>query len=198
VVVKKRTSPHAVLSTLAALLALAVAGCAPHVMGSKLATSPLPGTDGVTHALEPAEGTRLTVLFFFANHCPCQAAHDARLRELYALYHPLGVDMFAVDSEISATPERDAAEAAKREYPFPILLDHGGALARRVGAEYATEAFVVDRSGAVRYHGGIDSDKRNLHNDATPFLRDALDDLLAERPPRHAESKALGCALQIW
>ena len=180
------------------LLAPLAAACAHATVGTEVGAISLPGTDGATHALEPAGGARLTVLVFFADHCPCQAAHDARLRDLYALYHPRGVDLFAVDSETEASPERDRAEAAKRGYPFPILIDHGGALARRVGADYATETFVVDRSGAIRYHGGIDSDKRRLHDDATPFLRDALDDLLAERPLRRAESKALGCALQTW
>ena len=181
------------------LLVALTAACAPSgLLGTKLAASPLPGTDGATHALEPGEGTRLTVLVFFANHCPCQAAHDARLRDLYALYHPRGVNILAVDSEKDATAARDGAEAAKRAYPFPILLDHGGALAHRLGAEFATDVFILDRSGAVRYHGGIDTDMRDLHDDATPFLRDALDDLLAERPLRRAESKALGCALQTW
>jgi peroxiredoxin len=183
----------------ATALFVALAACARRdVVGTKLASDALPGTDGARHALQPTDGSRLTVLFFFADHCPCQAAHDARLRALYAAYHPQGVDVFAVDSEVGATPERDGAEAAKRAYPFPILVDRGGALAHRVGAEYATEAFVIDRSGAIRYHGGIDSDKRTLHDEATPFLRDALDDLLAERPLRRTESKALGCALQTW
>jgi peroxiredoxin len=183
----------------ALVLALAGAGCAGRqVMGARLTAVPLLGTDSLMHGLEPTGSSRLTVLFFFADHCPCQAAHDARLRDLYALYHPRGVDIFAVDSEVRATRDRDAAEAAKRGYPFPILLDRGGALARRVGAEYATETFVVDAQGTVRYHGGIDSDKRALHADATPFLQNALDDLLADRPPRRVESKALGCALQTW
>jgi peroxiredoxin len=167
------------------------------VVGTRLALSPLPGTDGAAHAVEPSQA-RLMVLFFFANHCPCQAAHDARLRDLYARYHVRGVDFLAVDSEVGATPSRDAAEAAVRGYPFPILIDQGGALAKRLGAQYATESFVIDREGTVRYHGGIDSDKRHLHPDATPFLRDALDDLLADRPPRRSEGKALGCALQTW
>jgi peroxiredoxin len=156
----------------------------------------LAGTDGTSHSLAPQGSARLTVVIFFAGHCPCQAAHDPRLRELYASYHPRGVDVLAVDSETSATLERDRAEAVKREYPFPILIDAGGALARSVGAEYATEAFILDRSGSVRYHGGIDSDRSHLRDDATPFLREALDDLLADRTPRRSESKALGCALQ--
>jgi peroxiredoxin len=179
-------------------LAPFAAACAHATAGTEVGAVSLPGTDGASHALEPAGAARLTVLVFFADHCPCQAAHDARLRDLYALYHSRGVDLFAVDSETEASPERDRAEATKRAYPFPILIDHGGALARRVGADYATETFVIDRSGAVRYHGGIDSDKRRLHDDATPFLRDALDDLLTDRPLRRTESKALGCALQTW
>jgi peroxiredoxin len=181
------------------VVAIASAACGHSgAVGVTLAASPLPGTDGATHAVQPGGDTRLTVLVFFADHCPCQAAHDGRLRDLYALYHPRGVDIFAVDSETDATAERDASEAAKRAYPFPILIDHGGALARRVGAVYATETFVIDRSGTVRYHGGIDSDKRRLHEDAIPFLRDAMDDLLAQRPLRRTESKALGCALQTF
>jgi peroxiredoxin len=188
-----------VVRTFLFLVALASTSCArPALLGTKVPSSPLPGTDGAAHPLEPTGGARLTVLFFFANHCPCQAAHDARLRDTYASYHPRGVEILAVDSEVGATAERDAAEAVKRQYPFPILIDHGGALARRLGAEYATEAFVLDRDGAVRYHGGIDSDKRTLHDDATPYLREALEDLLADRQPRHPESKALGCALQTW
>jgi peroxiredoxin len=193
---KERSSSVRVAVTVA-LAALMLGGCAhPQVMGTKLAAQALAGTDGASHPLEPEGNARLTVLIFYADHCPCQAAHDGRLRDLYALYHPRGVDVFAVDSETGATLERDRAAAEKRGYLFPILIDPGGSLAHRFGAEYATEAFVVDRSGTVRYHGGIDSDRKQLHDGATPFLSDALDDLLSDRPPRRAESKALGCALQ--
>jgi peroxiredoxin len=170
----------------------------PPSLGTKLDSTSFVGTDGSSHALQPDGASRLTVLVFFANHCPCQAAHDARLRELYARYHPQGVDVFAVDSEVSASLERDRAEALARAYPFPILIDSGGALARSVGAVYATETVVIDRSATIRYHGGIDSDKRDLHDSAVPFLRDALDDLLAGGSPRRPESKTFGCALQTF
>jgi peroxiredoxin len=184
---------------LLAALALFASGCArPGVVGTRTTPRPLPGTDGAMHPLELGEGARVTVLFFFADHCPTQAAHDARLRALFALYHPRGVEFFAIDAENQATLDHDATEAAKRAYPFPILLDAGGRLARTLGAEYATETFVVDARGVVRYHGGIDSDRRVLHADATPFLRDALDDLLDDRTLRRPEGKTLGCALQIW
>jgi peroxiredoxin len=159
----------------------------------------LAGTDGTKHDLaEESRSSRLTVLFFTAWNCPCQAVHDARIRDLYAHYHSLGVDVLAIDSEVGGKVERDKEEATRRGYAFPVLVDTGGALARAVGAEYATESFVLDSTGIVRYHGGLDSDRKQLHDDAQPFLRDALDDLLAGKSLRMAESKALGCALQTW
>ncbi len=182
-----------------AALVLAAAACARlPAAGGVVAGRSLLGTDGATHALAPSAGAAFAVVVFFANHCPCQAAHDPRVRELYAAYHARGVDFFAVDSETDATKERDALEAAKRGYSFPILMDPGGAFAKSIGAEYATETLVLDRTGTVRYRGGIDSDRKTLHADATPFLREALEDLVSGRAVRRPESKALGCALEMW
>ncbi len=180
--------------------AAAASGCArPQQLQAVVPATALLGTDGAPHPLYAPEGAaQLTVLVFFAAHCPCQTAHDPRLLDLARRYHDRGVDIFAVDPEVGATPVRDAPEATRRAYPFPILVDQGGALARRLGAEYATETFVVDRQGVVRYHGGIDSDKNVLRPNARTYLADALDDLLAGHAPRVAEAKALGCALQLW
>jgi hypothetical protein len=157
----------------------------------------LEGTDGKSHAL-PAPGTRaLTVLVFFSAHCDCQSVHDGRLRELGEQYRGRGVAFFAIDSELDATLERDAQEARRRAYPYPILIDRRATLARALGAEYATYAIVLDARGRVRYRGAVDSDLVHLRADATPHLRNALDDLLAGREPRRAYVEALGCALQI-
>jgi hypothetical protein len=145
----------------------------------------------------PSRGT-LTVLVFFSPGCHCLAVHDARLTDLYARYHPRGVELLMIDSENGGSPERDAAEAQRRGYPFPIVRDEGARLADALGARYATYTVVLDGQGRIRYHGGIDSDKSHLHADARPYLQDALEDLLSGRPPRVAEGEALGCALQTW
>ena len=99
---------------------------------------------------------------------------------------------------MKTTAEFDAAEAARRGYPFPVLHDPGARLAWALGAEYATYAVVLDPEGRIRYHGGVDSDKGHLHDDAVPYVRNALDDLLAGRAPRVAEAKTLGCSLETW
>jgi hypothetical protein len=108
------------------------------------------------------------------------------------------VDFYAVDSEVGGSLADDAAQAKAHGYGFPILRDQGGRLARALSAEYATESYILDRQGTVLYHGGLDSDRKTLHDDAEPFLANAIDDLLAGHAPRVSETKALGCALQTW
>lgn len=149
-------------------------------------------------AREVVSGARLTVLVFFSATCHCLRQHDARLRELYEGYRSRGVEVLMIDSEKRASPEEDAAEAARRGYRFPILLDPGGRLADAVGAEYSTYTVIVDPDGRILYRGGIDSDAMHLRPDTQPYLRDALDDLLAGRAPRTAATKSLGCSLQKW
>jgi AhpC/TSA family len=153
------------------------------------------GTDGQTHVIPAAPPSRFTVLVFFSKHCHCLSAHDERLRRLHVRYAPLGVQFFAVDSEVSASLAGDADEARQRSYSFPILMDPMGRLARTLGAQSASYAVVLNPQGGVMYEGGIDSDKTHLRDDATPFLANALDDLLAHRPARLAVTNTVGCAL---
>ena len=156
------------------------------------------GTDRRSHALRPVGDDRFLVLTFFSATCPCQKSHDARLRELYVRYRARAVGFYAIDSETHADRDRDAEQASVRGYPFPILIDEGGSVAHALDAEYATFTVVLDGDGHVVYRGGIDSDKNEIHDDATPYLADALDDVLAGRAPRRAEGKVLGCALRTW
>jgi hypothetical protein len=178
----------------------AVASCAaPKAPPTRLQNIVLVGPLGESVDLQQAaRSQRLTVLVFFSPHCHCLDAHEARLQALYADYAPRRVQFFMIDSEVRASRERDDVEARRRGYPYPILLDRGGKLADLVGAEYATYSVVLDSDGRVRYQGGIDTDKTHLRQDATPFLKDAIVDLLAGRAPHLAEGKALGCALERW
>jgi hypothetical protein len=170
--------------TLALALVLLLAACA--------ASPPPPATT------VPFRGAPATVLVFYSPHCHCLAAHQARLLALYERYHPRGVQFLFVDSEVGATPERDAAEVRAHGYPFSMVTDAGAKLADRVGAQYASYTVVADAQGRIRYRGGIDGDAIHLTDDATPYLANALDDLLAGRDPRTPQAKALGCALQKW
>jgi hypothetical protein len=174
-----------------------IAACASSMPSRVGGVERLQGTDGALHAIVPALPDAYTVVIFFSTECHVLAVHDERVRKLAAEFAPRGVRFLGVDPEVGATLDGDRAEVERRRYPFPIALDRGGDLARSLGAAYAGYSVVLDRDGNVRYRGGIDSDRVRLRDDATPYLSDALDDLLAGKPPRVAESKALGCALRL-
>jgi hypothetical protein len=135
---------------------------------------------------------------FFSPSCHCLSAHDGRLVGLYERYHPRGVEFLMIDSETGGSAERDALEAQRRGYPFPIVRDRGARLADALGARFSSYSVVLDAGGRVRYRGGIDSDASHLHEDARLYLQDAIGDLLAGQSPRTIEGEALGCALQKW
>jgi hypothetical protein len=162
-------------------------------------SSPLVGAHGQRlDARALVADAPFTAFVFFSPDCHCLERHEPRLFDLYGAYHPRGVDFVMIDSEVRGSVERDADEARKRRYPFPILRDPGASLANALGAQYATYTVIVDPSGRVRYRGGIDTDRQHLHDDATLYVKDALDDLLAGREPRTAYGEALGCTLQTW
>ena len=110
------------------LCACAIA-CAP-ARPIVIAPTTLRGTDGAPHDVGRQSSVGITVIEFFSTHCPCQRAHDQRLRELFAMYGSRGVEFVLVDSEVGASPERDRMEALGRGYPLPILLDPGAKLPR--------------------------------------------------------------------
>jgi hypothetical protein len=136
-----------------------------------------------------------TVVVFYSGTCPCFAAHVDRLQRLAAEFAPQGVGFVAVDSERHAA--REPSPPSLVAPAIPLFRDEDGRLARHLGALYASESYVIDAHGGVRYRGGIDSDRKYLRTDAQPYLREALFGLVSGRAPAFASSKALGCALKL-
>ncbi len=190
-----RLVPLALGLVLLAACAPAVAPASPTPPSTGIAGIVLRALDGTAVPFDDAlQKHPVTVVSFFSASCPCQRAHDARIKALAALEASRDVGFLVVDPERKTTPDEDAAEAHSRGYP--ILRDPAGALAARLGAEYATFSVVLDRAGRVLYRGGIDSDKTHLRDDATPFLANAVDDALAGRPVREPSTKSFGCVLE--
>jgi len=192
-----RASQHCLIALFLLAFPLSSLGCAPRAPLRFPEQVTLVGDDGRARDLSrEVSQSELTVFVFFAEDCPCVSAHEPRLKELWEMFEPQGVRIFLVDAEASASPEKSAREARARGYPFPLLSDPEGRLARAFDAEYATHSVVVDRQGEVRYSGAIDSDKTMLHKDARPYLAEVLGDLLAGKPPRHERTEPMGCVLE--
>lgn len=57
------------------------------------------------------------------------------------------------------------------------------------------DVFVLDGTGRLRYRGAPDSDYGDLEQNAA-WLRETLDDLLAEREVRRPEGDPVGCSVK--
>lgn len=165
------------------------------------------GANLTAQVVEPNEQTHVvgdlaarhafTVLMFYSATCPTVTAHDARLKALWSDYHARNIGVYAVASEADITVETLGREASRRGYPFPLVWDAGGRLARQLNVRYASQVVVLGADASVVYAGSIDSDRRFLHDDATPYLRNALDALLRGFAPAKTDGAAYGCALSL-
>lgn len=112
-----------------------------------------------------------------------------------------GAAFAAINSVDSRKHPQDAYEELRRrahdkQYPFPYLLDESGSLARALGAAITPEAFVFDHQRRLRYHGAIDSDVDEAHH-SVPYLRTALEGLIAGGSPFDSETRLVGCPLEV-
>jgi hypothetical protein len=89
-----------------------------------------------------------------------------------------------------------AARAKEVGYNFPYLRDESQDVAKAYGATHTPHLFVFDSSRRSAYFGKIDDDWKNPAAVKQPFLREALDDLLAGRSPRTPETHAIGCTIK--
>ncbi len=86
--------------------------------------------------------------------------------------------------------------AQETNLDFPYLRDEGSELARAMGAVCTPHAFLFDEARVLRYRGRVD-DARLPENVTVRDLEAAVEDLLAGRSPRVAETEPFGCSI-VW
>jgi peroxiredoxin len=160
----------------------------------------LPGVDGEQHALADYAEADVLVLIQSCNHCPYVQAWEGRMNTIAREYASRGVRVIAICSNDAASHPEDGfpamvARAREQDFAFDYLHDEDQALARALGSERTPEVFVFDRDRRLAYHGAIDDDRAG-DNVTRPYLRDALDALLAGEEPTIAETSAVGCTVK--
>jgi AhpC/TSA family len=159
----------------------------------------LPDTDGSPTSLHDGEPAA-TVVVFTCNHCPYALAWHERLQTVARDYGPRGVRTLQINANDAArypgdSPAAMAARVSAGEFAGPYLHDDTQEVAHAWGAAVTPDVYVLDRAGQLSYHGAPDADygEESL---AAGWLRDALEDVLAERPVVLAETKPVGCSIK--
>lgn len=168
---------------------------APPAIGSTIEGFTLPDVNGTEHSLKSLAGKNGTVLLFIAVQCPVSNAYNERMEKLAADYKAKGIAIVGINSNVAEDSAACKAHAAENKLTFPILKDAGNKIADKLGASVTPEAYFLDASNKLVYHGRIDN-SRNAAQVETSDLRNALDAALNGKPVEKTEAKAFGCSIK--
>ena len=76
-----------------------------------------------------------------------------------------------------------------------ILKDEGNKIADALGATRTPEAYFIDASNKLLYHGRIDN-SRDITQVNSSELRDAIEAALAGKPVPKTTANAFGCSIK--
>ena len=195
------------LSAIALLLALAfTAACATKAsdtpnaeaalaIGAAAPDFTLPDADGRAHTLASLKGKSGTLILFVATECPYSNAYNERMQKLAGDYRARGVNVVGINSNSTEPAAEVKQHAAANGLTFTILKDPGNKIADRYDAQVTPEAYLLDASGKLVYHGRIDNSRTGYLITSTD-LGDAIEAVLAGKPVEKAEVKAFGCSIK--
>jgi peroxiredoxin len=164
-------------------------------LGASAPSFDLPGVGGRRHALADYDGMPLAVVFSCV-HCPYVVAWEDRLNDIARDYEGRAA-VVAINSNdhIGDRLEHMEARAREKGFVFPFLYDESQEVAEAYQPARTPEVFLFDAGRRLVYHGAPDSSYQDPEG-AVPYLRQALDAVLAGEAPPAAETPAVGCTVK--
>jgi peroxiredoxin len=176
----------------------------PLALGTKapLSTTKMKNVDGKMVSIADVTGKAGTLVIFTCNHCPFAKGWEERIVELGNTYSKKGIGVILVNSNDPAKYTEDGLaemqnRARTRGLLVPYVVDDTSAVARAFGATVTPEAFLFDKSGKLAYHGTVDDNHKEPTKVQSRYLKDALDAVVAGKPPTLPETKGLGCGIKF-
>ncbi len=199
---KKQYAVSLVIASLVIIALAAVAGSgsssdlpAAPAIGTVIDDFKLPDPNGAEHSLKALMGNKGAVIIFIATKCPVSNAYNDRMEKLAEDYKAKGINVIGINANNTEPAAEVKSHAAEKGLKFTILKDDGNKIADRLGANHTPEAYVIDASDKLVYHGRIDN-AQNPANITSNDLRDALDAILAGQPIQKTTSVAFGCSIK--
>jgi len=167
----------------------------PPAIGTTLDDFKLPDADGAEHSLKSLTGKNGAVILFVATKCPVSNAYNDRMEKLAQDYKAKGINVIGINSNNTEPAAEVKSHAGEKHLTFTILKDDGNKIADRLGATRTPEAYVINASGKLVYHGRIDNSQK-VEGITTSDLRDALDELVAGKQVTKTGGAAFGCTIK--
>jgi peroxiredoxin len=161
----------------------------------------LEGTDGKKHSLADLKDKDVVVVVFTCNSCPVAEGYEPRIVAFVEKFAKPDAKVAVVAINVN-TAKADALpamkeRAQKRKFNFAYLYDPTQEIARKYGAMYTPEFFVLDKNRKVVYTGAMD-DKSPPGEPKTNHLEAAVTAALAGKTIDVKETSAgAGCKIKF-
>lgn len=141
--------------------------------------------------------TKALVVVFMNRNCPNSRLYENRVSNLASSYAAKGVNFLFVNAPLSMQdPGQDNVAGDSK---LKMVADNDQKLSRQFGATRTPEAFVLQNTNGnfiLQYKGAIDDNPQLESSVKEPFLRNAVDAVLAGRAVATPEKRAIGCMIK--
>lgn len=171
-------------------------------IGSYAPDFELPGIDRqVYHLGRYLEKFQAIGVVFLGNHCSYVNKYIDRLKQIQAEFAAdsvtlVGINSNDTDSTLEETFAAMSSFAEKNQLNFPYLRDPTQDVAKSFGARVMPEVFLLDSDAVIRYAGKIDDSIESADGVQTPYLRNSIAGLLAQKEIDPSYTEPVGSPIQ--
>jgi peroxiredoxin len=160
----------------------------------------LPATNGKRIAFDDFKTKQVLVVVFTCNSCPYAVDYEDRLNAFAKKYTGEGMSVALVAINVNKI-EEDLLPAmkvrvAEKKFTFPYLFDETQMIAKKFGAGYTPECFVLNQKREVIYMGAID-DSPDKTKVKVKYLENAVAAAFTGELPKVTETVPIGCRIRI-
>lgn len=156
----------------------------------------LPGTDGQLHSLKDYKDSKLVVVAFLCNKCPCVKGYESRFKRLSEQFGTQGVKFVAINCSHGPVENMDVMKqrASSGKYNFDYLRDSSQRSGRGFRATTTPQVFILNQNRRVVYTGAFDNN-RTESSVTQHYVVDAVKALLNGQPVPVAKTRQFGCTI---
>jgi peroxiredoxin len=144
------------------------------------------------HSLRDYQG-RITVMNFWSAECPWVERTDREIQLRLSRWAPEVVFLYIASNQ---NESMDLLQTTSKERGLPVVLrDTHQNVANLYGAQTTPHFFVIDSTGILRYQGAFDDVSFRKRTPSIQYLDEAVEALLAGRPPNPEYTLPYGCAI---
>jgi peroxiredoxin len=160
------------------------------------------GIDGKSVSLKDLKKENGICVIFSCNTCPWVVAWEDRYNELYKEFANQGVGFVLVNSNEAKRAGDDSMAKMKEHakeigyFNFAYVVDEKSVLADAFGATKTPDVFLFNGNMELVYQGAIDDNSKDKNAVEEPYLKKAVEAMVAGKPVDPSETKALGCSIK--